>query len=64
MLETCCAQVVRIGGVGHQAGDVRVVGPKIEGVDPVGRLVDHHELLPERIEVLREQLARASVADH
>ena len=31
MLETCCAQVVRIGGVGHQARDVRcVIGPQTE----------------------------------
>ena len=41
-----------------------MVRPKIEGVDPVGRLVDHHELLAERVEVLGEQLARASVTHH
>ena len=64
MVETGCAQVVRIGGVGHQARDVGVIGPQIEGVDPVGRLVDHHELLSERVEGLGEQLARAAVAGH
>ena len=62
MVETGCAQVVRIGGVGHQARDVGVIGPQIEGVDPVGRLVDHHELLSERVEGLGEQLAGAAVA--
>ena len=62
MVETGCAQVVRVGGVGHQARDVGVVGPEIEGVDPVGRLVDHHELLAERVEGLGEQLAGAAVA--
>ncbi len=64
MVETGCAQVVRIAGVGNEARDVRVIGPQIEGVDPVGRLVDHHELLAERVECLGEQLPRASVAGH
>ena len=64
MVEPGCAQVVRIGGVGRQSWKIGVIGPQLEGVDAVGRVIDHHQLLSERIEILGEQLARASVAGH
>src|SRR5215211_3182751 len=64
MVETGCAQVVRIGSVGNETWDVRVIRPQIEGVDPLGRLVDHDELLAERVERLGEQLPSASVTGH
>src|SRR5215212_4823241 len=64
MVETGCAQVVRIASVGNEAWDVRVIRPQIEGIHSVGRLVDHDELLSERVERLGEQLSRAPVAGH
>ncbi len=54
-------EVVGVGGVGGETRDVGVVRLQLERVDALAGLVDHHDLLAQRVERLDQQLTGPAV---